>query len=549
MKLLLSLFGAVVSCLCFGQGNIDGRQAIQSQQSGSSTSTQYSLQDRQTGSEEMILPYLSIKSNLLHDATTSMNLGFEVRTGYNTSLDVPVTYNPWTFSDNKKWKHILIQPEFRFWPDQTFKGHFFGVHGHYAFYNVGGLPNPPFSEYMNTHRFEGWLAGGGLSYGYRLNFDHRWGVEATIGVGYAYLSYDKYECAGCGKWLESETKNYFGPTRAGITLIYSIGGKGKPKVKRTPPPVSTQAPILTTGIIIPEVEEVKARSSEIGKAYLEFEVARSEILHNFRNNASELNRVHELVRQVVNDPDATITNITISGYASPEGSYSSNLSLSQRRATAFKEYIKSMYSLNDYLFTVWGAGEDWETLDSLVSQSNITDKQHILDIIRSSEPHDARENRLMAIAGGRPYRQVFTEMYPQLRRMECQLHYTVVPFTVEKGKEIFRTRPNNLSLNEMFLIAQTYPSGSAEYNEIFETAARLYPNNDIANINAAASAIGRKDFAAAARYLDGVKEQSVYYWNNRGVLLFMQGDKRRAMDCFAKGGVQGAGNIARINNP
>jgi hypothetical protein len=224
------------------------------------------------------------------------------------------------------------------------------------------------------------------------------------------------------------------------------------------------------------------------------------------------------------------------------------MSLSQRRATAFKEYIKSMYNLADNLFTVWGAGEDWETLDKLVSQSNISDKQQILNIIRSSEPHDARENRLMAIAGGRPYRQMLTEMYPQLRRMECQLHYTVVPFTVEKGKEIFRTRPNNLSLDEMFQIAQTYPSGRAEYNEIFETAARLFPNSDIANINAASSAIGRRDFAAAARYLDGVKEHSVHYWNNRGVLLFMQGDRRRAMDCFARGGVQGAGNIATINN-
>ena len=540
-KLLLTLAGVAICYVCFGQNTMDGG-TTQFQFSSSPASSQNSMQN----SEAMSLPFLSIKSNLVHDATASMNLGFELRTGYNTSFDFPVTYNPWTFSGGKKWKHILIQPEFRLWTDETFKGHFFGVHGHYAFYNVGRLDNPPFTEYMHNHRFEGWLAGGGLSYGYRWNFDHRWGVEATIGVGYAYLSYDKYECAGCGKWVESKTKNYFGPTKAGLTLIYSMGGKAKPKppVVYTPP----QPPIMIISVIEPEVEAVKARSSEVGKAYLEFVVGRSEILHDFRNNAAELNRTHELIRYVVNDPDLTITNITVSGYASPEGSYSSNMSLSQRRATAFKDYIKSMYSFNENLFTVWGAGEDWETLEQLVSQSNIAGKSHILDIIRSFESHDARENSMMAVSGGRPYREIFAQIYPQLRRMECQFHYTVVPVTVEKGKEMFRTRPGNLSLNEMFLIAQTYPVGSAEYNEVFETAARLFPKSDIANINAAASALERKDFAAAARYLDGVKEQNIYYWNNLGVLLFLQGDRRKAMDCFAKGGAQGAGNIARVRN-
>ena len=519
-KLLLTLYAIVIGHLCVGQGNDSTR-----------------------------LPYLSIKSNLLYDATASMNLGLEFRTGQKTSFEIPVTYNPWTFRDNAKWRHILVQPEFRLWTNETFDGHFFGLHGHYAFYNVGGLYHPPFSEYMNTHRFEGWLAGGGLSYGYRWNFSNHWGLEATVGIGYAFLSYDKYECAGCGKRLNSETLNYFGPTKVGLTLIYSIGGSGKTKRKGytlvTP---ARQSPKLTVGFITPEVEEVKARSSEVGKVYLEFVVARSEILPNFRNNASELRRIQELIQQIAGDADATITSITITGYASPEGSFNSNMTLSQRRATAFKDYIKSMYDLRENTFMVTGAGEDWATLESLVAQSNIADKYRILDIIRSSEPYDAREKRLMEISGGRPYRQMMAEMYPMLRRMECQVHYTVVPFTVEKGKEIYRTRPNNLSLNEMYLIAQTYPTGSAEYKEIFETAARLFPQSDVANLNAAASALSRKDTDSAARYLDRVKVQNVQYWNNFGVLMWLKGDRKKAMDCFAKGGAQGATNIAAVNN-
>ena len=492
---------------------------------------------------------VSIKTNLLHDATASMNLGLEFRTGGHTSFDLPVTYNPWRFSDNKQWKHLLIQPELRYWTNETFSGHFFGLHGHGALYNAGKLKHPPFSEYMNTHRFQGWLAGAGLSYGYRWNFNHRWGLEATIGAGYAYLSYDKFECAGCGRKIDSETKHYFGPTKAGLSIAYSIGGSKKPKqVTYTPYSSVKSAPALAVSYITPEVEAIKERSSEVGKAYLEFVVDRAEILPNFRENREELQRIQELIRQVISDSDATITNITVTGFASPEGPYDYNLELSQRRAASFKNYIKNMYGLNENLFTTYGAGEDWATLESLVSHSNLTEKYRALAIIQSSDPYDTRERKLKEISNGRTYQQIFNEMFPALRRMECQVHYTVIPFTVEKGKEIFRIRPNNLSLNEMFLIAQTYPSGSAEYMEVFETAARLFPQSDVANLNAAASALIRKEATSAAAYLGRVNIQNTAYWNNYGVLLWLQGDSKKAMDCFAKGGETGEKNMNTLNN-
>ena len=501
-------------------------------------------------SDEMEYAQWGIKTNLLYFTHATLNLGLEFRMGDNTSFDLPFAYNPWTFANNKKWKHISVQPEFRWWLHETFKGHFFGLHGHYAFYNVGSLRQPPFSEYMNTHRFEGWLAGAGLSYGYRWNFNSRWGLEATVGAGYAYLSYDKFRCGDCEQLLGPETKNYFGPTKAGISLVYNLGVKRRPyktvisyvQPRETPP-----QPRLTIYFIKPEVEDVKERSSEIGKAYLDFVVARAEILPNFRNNAEELNRINHLIQQVLTDPDATITSINITGYASPEASYSSNLTLSQRRATSFKEYFRKMYNLSDNLFTAWGAGEDWATLETLVSESSLPDKFRLLEIIRGKDDWDAREKRFLTLSGGATYRKLMDEMYPKLRRVECQVHYTVVPFTIEKGKEVLRTRPSNLSLNEMFLIANTYKMGSDEYKEVFETAARIFPQSDIANLNAAASALTRKDVAEATRYLNRVKEQSIYYWNNLGMLMWFKRDREKAAECFAKAGSLGARNLKEIS--
>lgn len=163
-------------------------------------------------------PVFAVKSNLLYDATTSMNLGVEFKTAYKRTFELPVTYNPWTFSGGKKFKHILVQPELRWWLCEPFSGHYWGVHAHYAYFNVGGIG----SSHMKKHRYEGWLAGAGISYGYQYYFAPRWNLDLNIGVGYAYLHYEKYDCATCGEYHGKKHKNYFGPTKAAVSLIYLI---------------------------------------------------------------------------------------------------------------------------------------------------------------------------------------------------------------------------------------------------------------------------------------------------------------------------------------
>ena len=502
------------------------------------------------------MPRWNLKTNLLHDATTTINLGAEFRLGEKSSLDIPFNYNPWTFSENRKWKHFLVQPEFRLWTRETFAGSFFGLHGHYAFYNVGNLPHGPFSTYMRDHRFEGWALGAGVSYGYRWNFRNpRWAIEATVGVGYAYLDYDRFACGRCGERLASETKHYVGPTKAGLSLIVNLGKKATPapqfvpvyipEPQPEPIPVVVYEPTFAASFITPEAEVVKARS-ESGRAYLDFAVGRSEIVTGFRNNTAELQKIYATIDAVKNDPYATITGITILGYASPEGSAAGNQRLSRRRAEALRIRIGTTYGLPNHLFAVYGAGEDWAGLDSLVAGSGLTGKCALLEIIRGTGDADARERRLKAVAGGAPYRQLLADYYPELRRSDYSIAYTVIPFTVEQGKEVLKTRPGSLSLNELFLIAGTYAPGSEAFNELFETAVRVFPDSDVANLNAAASALNRKDAASAARYLAKVQVYTPEYWNNAGVLAWLLGDKAAAAESFTRAGAHGAKNAAEL---
>jgi hypothetical protein len=169
---------------------------------------------------------VALKTNLLYGAATlTPNLGFEAVLGAKTTFDLSVGYN-WlnkngSYADNKKWVHLLVQPEFRYWTCKRFNGHFFGLHGLYSQYNIGGI-DLPMALFEKAYRYEGQAYGGGISYGYHWMLHEHWGLEFTVGVGALYLNYDKYDCAKCGAAKGSETKTYLGPTRAGITLVYII---------------------------------------------------------------------------------------------------------------------------------------------------------------------------------------------------------------------------------------------------------------------------------------------------------------------------------------
>lgn len=170
----------------------------------------------------------ALKTNLLYGAYTyTPNLGLELGLGTRSTLELTGGYNPWNLDgsdgNNKKAVHWLAQVEYRYWFCRKFNGHFIGVHGLGSQYNISQHELPLlFGKGSKDYRYEGWAAGGGVSYGYQWILGNRWGLEVTAGVGYARLRYDKYECKRCGTKLGSEYRNYWGPTKVGVSLIFII---------------------------------------------------------------------------------------------------------------------------------------------------------------------------------------------------------------------------------------------------------------------------------------------------------------------------------------
>ena len=168
---------------------------------------------------------VDVKTNLLYDATASINLGVEVQLAPKWSLDVSGDFNNWDIS-GQKWKHWFVQPEARYWFCSALAGHFVAVHGIGGRFNIGNLKHASdilgtnFS-YLKDHRAQGYGLGAGLAYGYSWILAKHWNLEAEIGLGWIWTKFDTYECANCGRKLEDGvTHNYFGPTKAAINLVY-----------------------------------------------------------------------------------------------------------------------------------------------------------------------------------------------------------------------------------------------------------------------------------------------------------------------------------------
>lgn len=169
---------------------------------------------------------VGLKTNLFTDAFLSPNLGVEIGLAPKWSLDIPVEINAWTLSHNRNWRHLSAQPEARYWFCERFAGNFVGVHAHGGWYNVGGIDmdfkflGTDFAKLHNS-RYQGWFAGAGISYGHAWIINNHWNFEAEIGIGWSYTRFDRFRCEGCGKKEETGAHhNYFGPTKAALSLVY-----------------------------------------------------------------------------------------------------------------------------------------------------------------------------------------------------------------------------------------------------------------------------------------------------------------------------------------
>lgn len=261
-------------------------------------------------------------------------------------------------------------------------------------------------------------------------------------------------------------------------------------------------------IMVAQAEE--KRRSFTRSAYLNFKVNQSALLADYMNNPAELAKIHSSIDSIREDDNYRIARIKIVGYSSPEGNYDANARLSEQRAKALVQNLKHAYKLDDSMIECRSVPENWEGLAAWLCEYRPSYMQKVLDIIGQTPEPDARDAKIKAIDGGKIYNALLQEVYPKLRLVEYTVSYTVVPFSVEQGREIIRTRPDKMNHNEMYQVAVSYGKGSDEYNRIIRMIADRFPSDRIANNNAAIVAWEMGDYDAMRVYLkrlEGIKAE------------------------------------------
>ena len=291
----------------------------------------------------------------------------------------------------------------------------------------------------------------------------------------------------------------------------------------------------------PEVEAIKVRHLD-KRAYIDFPVDRIELHPDYRRNPEQLDSIIRTINALKEDKNLEVSGINIHGYASPESPYTHNDYLAKNRAKTLTEYVRRMVKLPNNLFTVSSTPEDWDGLIAYIQDSNLEHKDAILAIIADKNLNaDARELKIKKQYPSE-YRFMLHTWYPALRHSDYRITYKVKPFDVEEAKEIIKTKPQQLSQEEMFMVAQTYEPGSKEFNEVMEIAVRMFPENETANLNAAITRLNAGDADNAKQYLDKAGT-SADAQNARGVYEMLKGNEKQAryyLEQAAKVGVKAA---------
>lgn len=288
-----------------------------------------------------------------------------------------------------------------------------------------------------------------------------------------------------------------------------------------------------------------------GQAFINFPVNKTEIFPDYMTNPSELKKILDTIDLVRDNKDAKMKKITLCGYASPEGPYENNVRLAAGRTAALREYVRAQYEFPENLFTTTSVPEDWEGLKAAVAKSELLDRQEIIDFIDSDYPIEKRNDRLRQLFPA-SYAFLLKNVYPTLRHTDYVVNYEVRKYTdINEIREVLKTRPQNLSLNEFFLAAQSYKPGTPEFDQVFDVAVRMYPKDPVANINAAMASISRGDLQSAETFLSKVGNTPEANYA-RGILYAKKGDYNTATQLLRTVNTNAARNaldqIAKIQN-
>lgn len=431
---------------------------------------------------------VTLSNNLLYDAWLTPNLRVGVRLSPHWSVGLNGGYRPWPSNDDasRKWKHLLVSPDLRYWTDSVNVHHFFGLNLIYSHYNVADVKFPfGMWKSVRDERRQGDLGAIGAYYGYSWPLGRFWNLEAHIGAALGYTKFDNYKCGHCGTKIGTKKKLFVLP-QAGVSIVYNIPGRPRQVVEPIVPAVVAVDTVVTRKVeakpfvpVLAPVPESTGRAGQLQQdnpyivhvsdyrpydrtrvlrkekdaLYVHFELAKSVLLTDFRDNKQTLERIVDVTRQIMADSTSNVRKIQIIGLASIEGIPASNERLSQNRALALQHYVQQHVSVPDSLFETVGGGEAWaefrDQLQDVIAEnaqpaSLISHLSEAVDIIDHEADARRRELRIKRLDKGRTWNYIKQSILKDQRNSGyIRIYFDYVPdkaaATINEASELLTT--------------------------------------------------------------------------------------------------------------
>ena len=328
-----------------------------------------------------------------------------------------------------------------------------------------------------------------------------------------------------------------GRTNLSVGMAYLFNKKKRQKKTAEPIVYDNRLRMMPAlPFIMPKAEEQKHRTIT-GRAFLDFPVNETVIYPKYRRNPHELQRICATIDSALFDKTMLVTSISLHGYASPESPYSNNTRLAKGRTAALMNFISRKYKIAASLFHNQYTPEDWHNLRGFIATEGrrrvkgdiwyenasiletpeapdcvTRNRTELLRIIDLDLDADEKEDMLKKVDGGEPYRWLLQNVYPGLRHTDYIIEYTVRNYPVKEARRLIYTHPEALSLNEMYRVAQSYNEESDDWFDALTIAAKQYPDDQTANLNAACACVKARRLTDAKRFLAnaGDSEQARY---------------------------------------
>ena len=421
---------------------------------------------------------VTLSNNLLYDAWLTPNLRMGVRLSPHWSVGLTAGYRPWPTDDqtSKKWKHLLLAPDVRYWTDSVNVHHFFGVNLIYSHYNVADVKFPfGLWKSVRDERRQGDLGTIGAYYGYSWPLGRYWNLEAHIGAALGYTKFDRYECGHCGTKLGTKHKIFVLP-QAGVSIVFNI--PGRPRKVEEPvvaePAVENLVPVVQQPFLpaLTPVPDFKGRAGQLQQEnpvvqhisayrpydrtrilrkekdalFVHFDQGKSQLNANYRDNQRVMDRIVDITRQIMTDSASSVQKIQLIGLASIEGGPAVNERIAQNRALSLQKYIQQNVSVPDTLFETVGGGEAWsefrDQLNDMVSENAQLSKA--VEIIDQENDDKVRERRIKQLDNGRTWAYIKEHVLKDQRNSGyIRIYYDYVPdkaaATINEASELLTT--------------------------------------------------------------------------------------------------------------